>query len=88
MTGESHDAQAISRRLRSLKDVVLSGRKHGDVDSFLREFLDEFYSEGDQVARALMLSEEPRKWPGERRRAGSRLRVHLRRTARWPGNPR
>ncbi len=52
-------AQATSRRPRSLKEVALWGRSLGGVDSFLREFLDEFYVLTDQAARAAMLADEP-----------------------------
>ncbi len=51
--------QAASRRPRSLKEVALWGGELGDADSFLREFLDEFYAERDQSERALMLADEP-----------------------------
>jgi len=37
----------------------MCGRTHGDVDSFLREFLDEFYTEQDHCERELMLADEP-----------------------------
>lgn len=46
-------------RPRSLQDVLREGQLHGDVDSFLREFLDEFYSERSEVARTAMLVDEP-----------------------------
>ncbi len=35
------------------------GKEFGDRDAFLREFLDEFYSEADAGRRAAMLAEEP-----------------------------
>lgn len=46
-------------RPRSLKEVALFGDERGDMDSFLREFLDEFYVEQDGLAREAMLREEP-----------------------------
>ncbi|MDR1848456.1 MAG: hypothetical protein LBQ75_00265 [Zoogloeaceae bacterium] len=46
-------------RPRSLKSAQTCGQTHGDVDSFLREFLDAFYTEQDREERALMLVEEP-----------------------------
>ena len=50
---------AKQRRPHSLKEVMLWGQGHGDVDGFLREFLDEFYSESSPQERAAMLSDEP-----------------------------
>ena len=50
---------AAQRRPHSLKEVMLWGQSHGDVDGFLREFLDEFYSESSPRERAAMLSDEP-----------------------------
>ncbi len=49
----------VSRRPRSLKEVAELGVEFGDIDSFLREFLDEFYLERSAAARAGMLSVEP-----------------------------
>ena len=48
-----------SRRPRSLREVALWGGNLGDLDGFLREFLDEFYVERNPEARAAMLAEEP-----------------------------
>lgn len=42
-----------------MRGVVLLGMKHGDTDSFLREFLDEFYTEEDSTVLDGMLDEEP-----------------------------
>ena len=53
------DAPAIHRRPRSLQEVLRWGQQSGDTDSFLREFLDEFYLEPDADARAAMLADEP-----------------------------
>ena len=47
------------RRPRSLKEVALWGAEQGDTDSFLREFLDEFYVAVDSDSRARMLRPEP-----------------------------
>ena len=52
-------AQAAGRRPHSLKEVAQWGHELGGVDSFLREFLDEFYVEHDETARTAMLQEEP-----------------------------
>lgn len=52
-------AQAAGRRPRSLKEVALWGGELGGIDSFLREFLDEFYVERNQAKRADMLLDEP-----------------------------
>lgn len=46
-------------RPRSLKSVAMLGRIDGEVDSYLREFLDEFYVEKDPQERQAMLSDEP-----------------------------
>jgi hypothetical protein len=46
-------------RPRSLKSVAMLGRIDGEVDSYLREFLDEFYVEKDPQERQAMLNEEP-----------------------------
>ncbi|MHB1586376.1 MAG: hypothetical protein ACYCRH_06365 [Acidiferrobacteraceae bacterium] len=46
-------------RPRSLGEVVLLGKQHGDIDGFLREFLDEFYLEQKDMAREAMLRGEP-----------------------------
>jgi transcriptional regulator with XRE-family HTH domain len=51
------DAQR--RRPRSLKEVALWGAEQGDTDSFLREFLDEFYVAAESKKRAAMLRPEP-----------------------------
>jgi hypothetical protein len=61
--------QARSRRPRSLKEVALWGRELGDVDAFLRGFLDEFHVERDPLVRAAMLAEEPALEPNERANA-------------------
>lgn len=52
-------ALASSRRPHSLKEVVQWGLALGDMDSFLREFLDEFYSTPSLEKRQNMLEEEP-----------------------------
>ncbi|MHB1529149.1 MAG: hypothetical protein ACYDDA_12945 [Acidiferrobacteraceae bacterium] len=46
-------------RPRSLGEVVLLGKQYGDMDCFLREFLDEFYLEQKDTARKAMLRDEP-----------------------------
>lgn len=51
--------EARRRRPRSLKEVALWGAEHGDTDSFLREFLDEFYVAGEPKSQAGMLCPEP-----------------------------
>ena len=52
-------AQPKTGRPRSLKEALLLGKEHGDMDSFIREFLDEFYVEQNNVTREIMLREEP-----------------------------
>ncbi|HEY3327362.1 MAG TPA: helix-turn-helix transcriptional regulator, partial [Novimethylophilus sp.] len=52
-------AQTITGRPRSLKEAMFLGKKHGDIDSFIREFLDEFYVEQNNLTREIMLREEP-----------------------------
>ena len=47
------------RRPRTLKEVVQWGAVHGNVDGYLREFLDEFYLVREAGVREVMLSEEP-----------------------------
>ena len=58
-TTSSSAADAATRRPRSLWEVATWGRELGGIDGFLREFLDTFYLERDQDARADMLSREP-----------------------------
>ncbi len=48
-----------SGRPRSLGEVVLMGKQQGDIDSFLREFLDEFYQAKEDTTREAMLHDEP-----------------------------
>jgi len=62
-------ANAASRRPRSLKEVAIWGGELGDTDSFLREFLDEFYVETDQSKRTAMLLDEPPLGTNERSNA-------------------
>ncbi len=50
---------STSRRPRTLEEVESWGTAMGNVDSFLREFLDEFYVEADPTLRASMLLPEP-----------------------------
>lgn len=52
-------ADAMLRRPRSLQEVALWGRALGDIDGFLREFLDEFYSETSGARRECMIVDEP-----------------------------
>lgn len=61
--------QAGTGRPRSLKEVLILGKEHGDMDSFIREFLDEFYAEQDRLAREIMLREEPPLTPEDRTNA-------------------
>lgn len=62
-------AQAASRRPHSLREVALWGHELGGIDGFLREFLDQFYVERDETARAAMLLEEPPLGANERANA-------------------
>jgi hypothetical protein len=50
---------AASRRPGSLREVAQWSRELGGVDSFLREFLDEFYVHTDVEERNAMLRDEP-----------------------------
>ncbi len=50
---------AAHRRPHSLREVALWSRELGGIDSFLREFLDEFYVHPDAGERTRMLSDEP-----------------------------
>ena len=56
-------------RPRSLKDVLSLGQKHGNIDGFIREFLDEFYVEQDSKEREAMLQVEPPLTPEDRTNA-------------------
>ena len=47
------------RRPRSLAEVAGLGRDAGEISAFTREFLDEFYTEGQTHRRAAMLAVEP-----------------------------
>lgn len=49
----------LKGRPHSLKEIVLFGEGEGDMDSFLREFLDEFYVQPDSARRQTMLNDEP-----------------------------
>jgi len=62
-------AQATTGRPRSLKEALLLGKEHGDTDSFIREFLDEFYVEQNNLTREIMLREEPPLEPEDRTNA-------------------
>lgn len=53
------DPTQTTGRPRSLKEAMLLGKEHGDTDSFIREFLDEFYVEQNNLTREIMLREEP-----------------------------
>ncbi len=57
MTGAAK-AKATPRPT-SLRDAALIGMREGRRDAYLREFLDEFYSEDDKARRAAMLADEP-----------------------------
>ncbi|MCL2075929.1 MAG: hypothetical protein FWH15_05740 [Betaproteobacteria bacterium] len=66
----SHRAsKGFSGRPRSLKTVLADGLAHGDVDAFLREFLDEFYMEQDCQKRESMLIDEPQLCDNDRHNA-------------------
>lgn len=49
----------LKRRPHSLKEIVLFGDRNGNMDSFLREFLDEFYVQPDSTKQQAMLTDEP-----------------------------
>ena len=50
---------ALNRRPRTLREVVLWGQAKGNIDGYLREFLDEFYLEAEAALRQAMLGDEP-----------------------------
>lgn len=50
---------SATRRPARLAEVVDWGRTRGDIDAYLREFLDAFYGEDDPARRAGMLADEP-----------------------------
>lgn len=50
---------AKSRRAHSLREVQAWGRALGNLDAFLREFLDQFYVCTDPAQRQAMLDDEP-----------------------------
>lgn len=52
-------ADAALRRPRTLQEVASWGREFGGTDAFLREFLDEFYSESSDERRQRMIVDEP-----------------------------
>lgn len=56
---QQHTKPITAGRPRSLKEVVALGEKHGEMDSFIREFLDEFYTGRNSVECEAMLGEEP-----------------------------
>ena len=47
-------------RPKTLADVAERSVAHGNIDVFLREFLDSFYAETSSSQRITMLAEEPR----------------------------
>lgn len=59
MLNQDVSVTASTRRPRSLREVALWGKEMGDIDAFLREFLDEFYVEKDAAKRTEMLLDEP-----------------------------
>ena len=60
---------ADSRRPHSLAEAMQWGEALGNVDAYIREFLDEFYVQGDASKREAMLSEEPPLGSNERANA-------------------
>ena len=65
----NEDRQITAWRPRTLREVAARGREKGDTDSFLREFLDEFYLARDVSQRAAMIAEEPPLAPDDRTNA-------------------
>jgi hypothetical protein len=55
---EDADPEAMSRP-NSLRQAAAFGIRLGHRDAYLREFLDEFYSQDDDGLRAAMLADEP-----------------------------
>jgi hypothetical protein len=60
---------ATAARPTSIKQAAVFGAEHGERDAYLREFLDEFYSAGDDDRRAAMLQDEPPLVDGDRANA-------------------
>lgn len=57
---QSRPATFVSnRRPCSLQEVVSWGQSGGDIDGYLREFLDAFYLEFDGARRQKMVDDEP-----------------------------
>jgi hypothetical protein len=52
-------AHTMAKRPQSLRQAAAFGLEFGGRDAFLREFLDEFYVEGEAERRAAMLMDEP-----------------------------
>ncbi len=52
-------AAEASHRPRAIRQAAAFGIEHGHRDAYLREFLDEFYSERDKDKRASTLADEP-----------------------------
>jgi hypothetical protein len=50
---------SLQNRPRSLSEVVQFANQNGHIDTFLREFLDEFYTAPSSSLRSKMLAEEP-----------------------------
>ena len=61
--------KAHCSRPHSLSEVVQMAARYGDIDAFLREFLDEFYIEQDMIARQAMLIDPPPLMEDERANA-------------------
>lgn len=55
----SINTEAARRRPHSLQEVAQWGASPGEMDVFLREFLDTFYTEPEPACRAVMLRDEP-----------------------------
>ena len=53
------NAEAARRRPHSLQEVAQWGHSPGEMDAFLREFLDTYYTEPAAARRAIMLRDEP-----------------------------
>lgn len=59
MSDSSTAVQATQRRPHSLSEVALWGRAFGNMDHFLREFLDAFYGANTPDDRLAMIAEAP-----------------------------
>ena len=84
---------ARRHRPSSLREVAALAAVLGNIDGFLREFLDAYYTQDDPKRRTAMLAEEPQMLESERANAYlAAVAEHLSRCdrmsqPRWPNEP-